>query len=222
MSKEIIRKLVNDAICIVPSDSNIRESLEKQQKLEQKYDEKPLLFFRKYVGKGGKISYADFARVSFISDSTVKRYGSSSKRLVSISRKRVAYGLMYFWKALERKVYQDFKNSMEYKREHGEIERVPPEEDMRRMAMESLWQEYHAAFHEDAEMARELAEDPNVLVNILYNDRFKKVSLKGAKCNGRIGAKCNGLKAQKHLAQGNALGKYGGIDTPCKGKSILH
>ena len=26
----------------------------------------------------------------------------------------------------------------------------------------------------------------------------------------------NGLKAQKHLA----LGRYGGIDTPCKGKSI--
>ena len=30
----------------------------------------------------------------------------------------------------------------------------------------------------------------------------------------------HGLKAQKHLALGNALGKYGGIDAPCKGKSI--
>lgn len=31
----------------------------------------------------------------------------------------------------------------------------------------------------------------------------------------------HGLKAQKHLAQGNTLGKKGRSHTPCKGKSFL-
>ena len=110
MKKQLITKLVKGAMSTAYSVSSISESIEKQQKLMENYGKKPLLFFRKYVGEGKAISLSDFARASFISDSTVKRYASSSKKLVSMSRKRVAYGLMYFWEVLEKKAYEDLRD----------------------------------------------------------------------------------------------------------------
>ena len=181
MNKLLTQKLVDDAEHTIHSDADISESLKKQQKLMQTYGETPLLFFRKYVGMNETISLDDFVRVSFISKSAVKRYASSSKRLVSESRKRVAYGLMYFWKVLEQKNYEDIRDVMVDEWNHGKIMCVPSIENMKRKARESLWKEYHAAFHEDAEMAWKLAEDPHVLVRLLYNYRYKIVPLKGHK-----------------------------------------
>ena len=178
MKNQLIKELVDDAKHTILSNDEISKSLQKQQELMKNYGKKPLLFFRKYVGANGKISLADFSRVTFLSDSTVNRYANSSKKLVAMSRLRVAYGLMVFWNELEQEAYQDLRDEMGQQWYDGKIRCMPLVEDMKRMAEESLWKEYHDAFHEDAEMAKELAANRADLVRILYNYRYKKVPLK--------------------------------------------
>lgn len=161
----------------------IKESLQKQQDLVKKSSKKPLAFLRKYVGVRGRISQAEFCKYTYLSKPTVKRYVSSTKSLIDESRTRVAYGLMLFWNALEHYAYEDLVEELEGKEYNQKIDHLPTEDEMKRMAKKRLLAEYHSAFHEDAEIAWILSENPSDLARILYNYRYHRISSKGKRDN---------------------------------------
>jgi len=161
-----------DAQYTILSAEAIEKSLQKQKALVENLCKKPLLFFRKYVGVRGRITIADFARKSYISSPTVKRYSSSSKRLIAESRTRLAYGLMLYWPQLVDYAFADLQSELRMKKYVQEIELVPTVQELKDMARKYLWNEYHAAFHEDAEIALALSENKGDLVKILYHYRY--------------------------------------------------
>lgn len=173
MAKKAL-SLKKDARHTLLSTKKINESLKKQTALVENHRKKPLLFFRKYVAVRGRITQKDFARVSYISEATVKRYTSSTKQLPAASRTRMAYGLMLYWPQLEEYAYQDVIDEMQKKYYDKQMYIPTSKEEIKFLAKQRLWKEYHAAFHEDAEMAKALAGDKDDLVRILYNYRYPK------------------------------------------------